>query len=180
MTGFWIALAIVVVLVGLYLSQTAGRLDRLHHRVDTGLANLDVQLLRRSGAVLDIASSGLIDPASSMVLVDAAANARSGIADPIDRAQRESDLTRALAAVLGSREDVEALSSTEVGAELVDSLAGAVHRTEMSRRFYNDAVRATLQVRRQRLVRWFRLAGSAPWPRTVEMDDTIPAGLAGR
>lgn len=180
MSVFIVVLVAVAVIFGLYLSQTAGRLDRLHHRVDTGLANLDVQLLRRSGAVLDIAASRLVDPASSMVLADAAMNARAGIADPIERAQSESDLTKALAAVLGTREDVEELASSEVGAELVDSLGGAVHRTAMSRRFYNDAVRATTQVRRQRLVRWLRLAGNAPLPRTVEMDDSIPPGLLGR
>ena len=178
---FWIILAVILIgLLGLYLSQTAGRLDRLHHRVDTGLGLLDVQLLRRSGAVLDIASSGLIDPAASLVLADAAVTARAGDDNPIQRAQRESDLTAALTAVLGSREDVDALASTPGGAELVDALGGAVHRVAMSRRFYNDAVRATRALRRQRLVRLFRLPASAPWPQTVEMDDSVPPGFKGR
>jgi hypothetical protein len=35
-------------------------------------------------------------------------------------------------------------------------------------------------VRRQRLVRLFRLAGSAPLPRTVELDDEVPSTLRSR
>lgn len=175
-----VIIVVVVALFGLYLSVAAGRLDRLHKRVDTGLAALDVQLLRRSGCVLDVASSGLIDPAASLVLADAAVNARAGDGDPIDRAQRESDLTRALEAVLGSRDEVDLLASDPHGLELVDSLGGAIHRADMSRRFYNDAVRACLAVRQHILVRLFRLAGHTPWPRTAEMDVTVPPGFSGR
>jgi hypothetical protein len=35
-------------------------------------------------------------------------------------------------------------------------------------------------VRRQRLVRLFRLAGHTPWPETWEMDDAMPEGLRSR
>ncbi len=180
MIGWIIVVVAVLALLGLYLASTAGRLDRLHSRVESALASLDVQLLRRSGDVLDIAASGLVDPATSLVLTDAAMTARAGSGSPLDRAQHESDLTRAITAALGSNEDVESLASTPEGPELVESLSGAIHRTAMSRRFYNDAVRACRAVRRQRLVRWFRLAGSAPLPQTVEMDDQIPPGFEGR
>ncbi|HEX6578250.1 MAG TPA: hypothetical protein VF082_07765, partial [Jiangellaceae bacterium] len=61
----WI-IPVAVVLLGIYLSWTAGRLDRLHWRVDASRAVLDAQLLRRSGAALDLAGTGLLDPASAV------------------------------------------------------------------------------------------------------------------
>jgi hypothetical protein len=48
----------------------------------------------------------------------------------------------------------------------------------MARRFYNDAVAAAQRVRRKRVVRWARLAGRAGMPPMVEIDDSVPAGLA--
>lgn len=177
---WWILGFLALALFALYLSITAGRLDRLHHRVETALASLDAQLLRRSAAVLDVASSGLVDPASSLVLADAAIAARNQPGDPRDRVVEESAVSAALNLMLGSCDDVAALSATPRGAQLCDALSGSVHRTAMSRRFYNDAVRACKAVRSKRLVRLFRLAGSAPWPVTVEMDDSIPEGFRGR
>ncbi|GDY58054.1 hypothetical protein SVIO_086770 [Streptomyces violaceusniger] len=47
----------------------------------------------------------------------------------------------------------------------------------MARRFHNDAVRAARALRRHRTVRWFRLAGHAPFPLAFEMDDEPPAAL---
>jgi len=41
-------------------------------------------------------------------------------------------------------------------------------------------VRACRQLRRQRMVRLFRLAGHTPWPETWEMDDSVPEGLSTR
>ena len=62
-----------LLLVGLwYLSFLATRLDRLHHRVETSWANLDVLLQKRAAIALEIAHSDLADPASSMLLTGAA------------------------------------------------------------------------------------------------------------
>lgn len=181
MTWVYVGIAVVILIgFGVYLSATAGRLDRLHHRVDMAYSSLDAQLLRRSAAALEVASSGLLDPASSIVLSDAALNAQDNENPPLARGQAESDLTKAIAATIGSREDLELLSESEEGRALVDSLSGAIHRAALSRRFYNDAVRACRAVRRQGLVRLFHLAGNTDWPRTVEMDDDVPTGFQGR
>jgi hypothetical protein len=59
-------------------------------------------------------------------------------------------------------------------------VAAAVQKAAWSRRFHNDAVRSCLAVRKQRIVRLFRLAGSAPLPRTVELDDEVPLTLRSR
>lgn len=178
----WIIIGVVIVLIifGVYLASTAGRLDRLHHRVDTAYASLNEQLLRRSAISLEVAMSGKLDPAASLVLADAAIRAQENEGDPVDRAQPESDLTKALAATIGTRDEVAVLFEDPEGRQLGNQLSAALHRASISRRFYNDAVRACRAVRRQHLVRWFRLAGHTPWPQTVEMDDEVPEGFEGR
>ena len=44
----------------------------------------------------------------------------------------------------------------------------------LARRFYNDAVRDTVSLRRRRLPRLFRLGGAEPLPAFFEIDDTVP------
>ena len=177
-----IALLVIAVILGVYLSATAGRLDRLHHRVDNGLEAMDIALRKRSAYAGKIAESLLLDPATSIVILEAAGNASVAEAegDPLQRAQVESDLTRTLAVAFDSAEFVSQISNNEPGTHLVSEISDAVHRTAMSRRFYNDAVRACRAVRRQHLVRWFRLAGSAPYPKSAEFDDSVPIGLLDR
>ena len=58
-------------LIGVYVSWRAGRIDRLHARVDTARAALDAALVRRSSVALELAASGLLDPATSLLLAGA-------------------------------------------------------------------------------------------------------------
>jgi hypothetical protein len=170
-----IVVAVAAVLLGAYLSWTAGRIDRLHARVDAARAVLDAQLLRRSGAALDVASGGLLDPASAVLVADAATRART--LEGADREQAESDLTAALSAALDDAEFVARLR-TEAGADAaLDELAAACRRVGHARRFHNDTVRSTRRLRGKALVRWLRLAGRAPWPEAVEFDDSVPPTL---
>lgn len=178
---WWIVIAVLAALVGLYLSMTAGRLDRLHRRIDASRQALDTQLLQRSALCLEIASSSLFDPATAVVLADSAHAARASLDDDvIARGLAESDLTRVLAAAIPDDAEAEALREEAADPEMLDELRRACARVQLSRRFHNDAVRACRQVRKQRLVRWLRLAGRTPWPVTVEMDDTPPPGLTAR
>lgn len=180
MSWWWVAgLAILAVAgIGLYLSSTAGRLDRLHRRIDTSRLSLDAHLLRRSSIALEVAASGVLDPASSMLIADAAHAARTAAdVDDASRALSESALTAALVAALGDPQDVAEVRATDLGDDLMTELAAACLRVELARRFLNDAVRACRQLRRQRSVRWFALAGHTPLPATWEMDDAIPSGL---
>ena len=181
----WIAVGLsavlVLVLLGLYLSMTAGRLDRLHTRIDSSYLTLTSHLLRRSSVALELSTSGLLDPVSSVVIADAAHLARTAQDDgSVSWARAESDLTAALDAAFEDSDDVEYLMSNSVGAELLGELAATMVRIALSRRFLNDAVRACRQLRAQRLVRWFHLAGHTDLPHTFEMDDAIPRGLATR
>ncbi|GCE01731.1 hypothetical protein [Embleya hyalina] len=173
MTVIWILLAVLA--VGVYLSWTAGRLDRLHARVDSSRAALDAQLLRRSAVAQEIATSGLLDPASSLVLAGAAHEARNAAEE--EREVAESDLTRALRILFEAPDQADDLRARPGGEELVAELQTAVRRVPMARRFHNDAVRGARAVRRHRLVRYLRLAGHAPYPVTFEMDDEEPHAL---
>jgi hypothetical protein len=173
----WVLLALVVLTAaGWYLSFAAARLDRLHLRVETSRAVLDARLAERSGAAGELAGSGLLDPASAVLLAEAAHRARE--AAPADREAAESELTDAAAAVL-SAEAVADLAATPAGAALLHQLSAACTRAELARRFYNDAVAQALRMRRKRVVRGFRLAGHAEAPATVELDDAVPPALSG-
>lgn len=175
-----VLLVVLLALVTLYLSQTAARLDRLHHRLDTSRAGLQGQFQDRAHQVLELATSGRLDPASSVLLADAADAALiesrvSGEAFDSARCAAESALTRLLDLTLADPEVAAEINEQPGGAQTLADLASVAQRAAWSRRFYNDTVRACLAVRKQRLVRWFRLAGSAPLPHTVELDDEVAA-----
>jgi hypothetical protein len=169
--------AVAIALIAVYLSWTANRLDRLHTRRDGAWAALDAQLVRRASVCLDFAASRLLDPAASILLDDAAHRARE--ADPEGRDLAETNLTRVLRDVFDDPKDTVLLRGRPGGPELLTELDSACRRVQLSRHFYNDAVRVTWVLRRQRLVRLFRLAGHAPFPQTFEMDDAEPPGLRG-
>ncbi|RZE37465.1 hypothetical protein C0Q95_26650 [Streptomyces albidoflavus] len=175
-TLIWIAVALLA--IGVYLSWTAGRLDRLHALIDAARAALDAQLLRRASVAQELATAGVLDPAASIVLYEAAHAARQ--ADEEAREVAESELSQALRAVFGDASQVDAVRQAPGGTEAADELAAAVRRVPMARRFHNDAVRAARALRRHRTVRWLRLAGHAPFPLAFEMDDEPPVALAGR
>ncbi|GAB2795391.1 hypothetical protein KDA82_15695 [Streptomyces daliensis] len=171
-----ILLAVALLLIGVYLSWTAGRLDRLHARIDAAKAALDAQLLRRASIAQELGTSGVLDPAASIVLYQAAHDARQ--AEEEQREVAESELSQALRAVFAEDAQAEAVRQAPGGEETTAELIAAVRRVPMARRFHNDAVRAARALRRHRKVRWFRLAGHAPFPLAFEMDDEPPAALA--
>ncbi|GGX99162.1 LemA family protein [Streptomyces hiroshimensis] len=175
-TLIWIVAALVV--IGVYLSWTAGRLDRLHSRIDAARAALDAQLLRRASVAQELGTAGVLDPAASIVLYQAAHAARQ--AEEEHREVAESELSQALRAVFAEVPQVEAVREAPGGEESLTELSEAVRRVPMARRFHNDAVRAARAVRKHRVVRWFRLAGHAPFPMAFEMDDEPPAVLEAR
>ena len=177
-TWFLIILALVALVVW-RLSALAGRLDRLHHRIELADASLDVQLARRARATEALGTAGLLDPASSIVLAVAASHSRSAIsADPIERGIAESELSRDLREVLADQENVDYIRRTPEGEEILSDLAYACNQVTLSRRFRNDGVQATRLLRSGLIVRVFHLAGSAPMPQMIEMDDDAPPALA--
>lgn len=176
MEWVYAAVAVVVVVVlGLWLWWTANRLDRLHHRIDVARASLRNQLLHRSGTALEVATSGALDPARSLVLVDSAHAARAAPEDDFESA--ESDLSEALRAVFADVDEVHVLRADPDIADLVDELSGDCRKVVLARRFHNDVVTSARELRSRRRVRWLHLSGHAVEHSTVDLDDDPPSGF---
>lgn len=220
MTEPWVDGTLVLVVVAavalvLWLVWVqASRLDRLHRKVGASRAVVEAQLVRRATVAAELATSGLLDPASAVVVGESAwaslsagaaadevpsasllpADLRAlvgapppapGAPDPadpaaavLDRGHVESDLTATLREILDDPDEVVALGADPVGDQLLGALAAAWYRVQLARRFHNEAVAQTQRVRRGAFVRVLRLAGHAPEPRTLELDDAWPHGLA--
>jgi hypothetical protein len=168
-----ILLLVVVAMMGVYVSWRACRLDRLHTRLETARASLDAALVRRSSVALELASSAVLDPASSLLLADLAHHARSA---QTDRELAESELTKTLRTVLTQPDFRSVIEDREGTEELLDELESTAHQVFLARKFYNDAVAATIAARRRWLARVLRLAGGAPMPEFFEIDDTLRPG----
>ena len=182
-TDIVIAVAVLLFL-GVYVSWRAGRLDRMHTRLEAARAALDVTLVRRSSVVLELASSGFLDPATSMLLAGSAHEARGGERPPgatltyanlgeIELAQ--SNLSRALRAAFAQPGFRDALDDVDGAADLLAELEAAAHQVLVARKFYNTQVAVTRDARSKPLVRLLRLAGHADLPEFFEMDDSLTA-----
>jgi hypothetical protein len=193
--GVLVVLAAVTVLCVL----RARRLDRLHRRTDAARAGLADALERRARVALRVADVAAVVAAEAAAdspphghvprfggapeprhvstrrgtaaaalraaADDALAACRDGLRTPGAALEScevaENTLTRRLAAV-----DREALPEGVAG-----ELADAEQLALLARRVHNDAVRDTLDLRSRRLVRWLRLAGTAPVPVYFEIAD---------
>ena len=158
----WLIVVIVVLVVvlavfGAWAYQTANRLDRLNVRYDLSWQALDGALARRAVVARAVA-------------IDAYGGAPEGgrlaaLADAAERAPRparenaENALSAALAVV----------DPASLPAGLIAELADAEARLLLARRFHNDAVRDTLALAERRMVRAFRLGGTAALPGYFEI-----------
>lgn len=175
----WVLVVVLVVgAIGVVLSWTAGRLDRMHIRLATAHASLDRQLIDRCAAVREVAVSGAVDPAATLVLVEAADVARAAAYD--QRESAESEVSRLLRVVMGDGADATEIweRADEGHRDLLAELVAACERVRYAHRFHNDLVARTQRFRRRPVVRVFRLAGRAPWPLPFSVDDAPPEGLS--
>jgi hypothetical protein len=150
-----------------YLSYSATRLDRLHHRVETSWANLDSLLQRRAAVALEIAKSELADPASSLLLTAAAHQARD--AQMKTRSQAESGLSGALGLLLNDGHLVQG----SIEKDLLRELSELTDKIRVAIAMHVDAVTRTQMVRKKIVFRLFRLAGTAPLPVTYEFEADV-------
>ena len=150
-----------------YLTFSATRLDRLHHRVETSWANLDVLLQKRAAVALEIAHSDLADPASSMLLTGAAYQARD--AEIQNRSMAESGLSGALGLLISDGE----AHATPLEQDLLRELSSLTEKIRIAIAIHTDAVSSTQMVRKKLIVKLFRLAGTAPLPVTYEFESDV-------
>ena len=164
MTLLWVPLLVLIMIW--YLTFSATRLDRLHHRAETSWANLDAILQRRAALAIDIAHLPKIDPATNLLLTAAAHQARD--ADIAERSEAESGLTGALALL---RDDDEIVRSYS---EIFRELDTLTERLRIAIAIHVEAVSAARSRREKLIYRIFRLAGHAPLPvKYAFEDDTL-------
>ena len=174
----WAVVVVVLLLVAVVTwicVVRARRLDRLHRRTDAARAGLAEALDRRGEVALLVADGLAAVPAGSGAAADIGA-LRQAAHDALDACSAglrcagasldpcevaENTLTRRLAAV----------DRTALAVGLAAELADVEQSVVIARRVHNDAVRDTLDLRSRRLVRWLRLAGTAPPPAYFEIAD---------
>lgn len=157
----WIVAA--VVLVATYITWTAGRLDRMHARVDAAWAALDAQLVRRAAAARALLP--LLPAGPEAAALERAASTSLDAGDA-GREAVENDLSRALRAA------VPLVPAGPESAPVLAELETAATRVGLARSFHNSAVRDTLALRGRRLPRALRLAGHRALPAYFDVDDT--------
>jgi len=157
MDGVWWVFGVVavVLLVATYLTWTAGRVDRLHARVDAAYGALDAHLVRRAAAAAALAGTLAGEAVSLAAAARLALDAPAG-----EREIAENDLTRQLR-VLPLPLDHPALGEVVV----------ASRRAALARQVHTDVVRDALAVRRRKVVRLLRLARKHPMPTYFDVDD---------
>lgn len=160
-------ITLIVLFAIWYLSYSATRLDRLHHRVETSWANLDSLLQRRAAVALEIAKSDIADPASSLLLTAAAHQARD--AQMKARSQAESGLSGALGLLLNDG----SLANGSIEQDLLRELSELTDKIRIAIALHVDAVNRTQMVRSKPVFRIFRLAGRAPLPVTYEFEADV-------
>ena len=168
-TVLLVAAGVVVLTVllgfGAWGYRTANRLDRLHVRFDLSWQALDAALARRAVVARAVAANafgGHSDAAARELVV------RADAAESAPRQARERCENKLAAALV-------MIDPASVPTGVIAELADAEARVMLARRFHNDAVRDTLALRERRLVRLFRLAGTAKLPSYFEIAERSQA-----
>ena len=160
-----LAVLLFIVLIGWYLSFSASRLDRLHHRVETSWATLDSLLQKRAALAQEIVAESNLDPATAYLISTSATAARD--ANIIERSSAESILSESLKLVQNAALD----NALELPSELLVELSDLTSKVKLAINIHLEAVNATRTVRSQWIIRLFRLAGKAPLPVRYAFED---------
>jgi hypothetical protein len=157
---------IVALIIGWRITWLATRVDRANVRAERTWAALDAALVRRAQRALERVLVTGSDPATALLVSDAAKAALEPDLSRHDREHAESYLSHVLDAVgpmlPGSSRGLEAECA----------------RASICRRLHNDAVATALSLRRRRTVRILKLAGRAVEPRPFEMADGAMCAVA--
>jgi hypothetical protein len=164
---WWIVgVVAAVVLVAMYLTWIASRVDRLHARAASAAGALDAQLVRRAALANNLAKELAASGRADHLSANLHAAAHTAIeAEPTDREAAENDLTRALRAAVSSPAGEAASPARR------EELITASRRAALARQVHNDLVRDARAARRRRLVRVLRLTRKHPEPLYFDVDD---------
>jgi hypothetical protein len=164
-----LALTIIVgVLLVWRITWLATRVHRTTTRAERTWSVLDAALVGRAQRAAELVMMRGIDPATALLVLDAAAAALEPNLCQGERERTESDLSH----VLDAADPMLPARPRELDMERA--------RASMYRRLHNDAVSTALALRRRHTVRILRLARRSVEPRPFEMADgsicTMTAG----
>jgi hypothetical protein len=164
-----LALTIIAVVILVWrISWLASRVHRATTRAERTWSVLDAALVGRAQRAAELVMMPGTDPATALLVVDAAAAALEPDLCHGERERTESDLSYVLDAV----DPMLSAGPSELAREQA--------RASLYRRLHNDAVATALSLRRRHTVRILRLARRSVDPRPFEMAEgaicTLTAG----
>lgn len=156
---------LIILLLAWYLSFSATRLDRCHHRVETSWEHLDALLQRRAALALEIARNSDLDPATEIILTSSAYQSRE--ANIGDREDAESSLSESLKFLHHSA--LQGEITVSVG--LINELNTLTDKIRTAIAIHLEAISAVRNLRQKLVFRFFHLAGRAKWPEKYHFED---------
>jgi hypothetical protein len=155
-----VALMIIVVVVLVWrITWLATRVHRATTRAERTWSVLDAALVGRAQRAAELVMMPGIDPATALLVLDAAAAALEPDLCHAERERAESDLSHVLDVV----DPILRVKPSALDLERA--------RATMYRRLHNDAVATALSLRRRHIARILRLARHSIEPRPFEMAD---------
>ena len=144
MLWLWILLAAAALLV-LLLVLGYNRLVRLRNEVDTGWANIDVQLQRRGDLIPNLVEAVRAYAAHERAVFDEVTRARAALqaaGSPGAAAEANAGLTGALGRLFAVAEAYPDLQASENFLRLQEDLTDTEDKISAARRYYNATVNA--------------------------------------
>lgn len=180
MTGYgWIALVLLTLaVIALYLrGRVLARAEHLNSEVVRTAATMENALRLRALAALELARSPHVDPATAVILADAAGQCLERFSDDAavehepahlrDHAFAQSELTRALRVIVSQ---LRTSDSPEL-LGILDKIERRWQQATMARTVHNSRVTQALNLRNSLGGRLWRVR--TPVPVTFDMDDAM-------
>ena len=161
----YLLIALLLLLFAWYLSFSASRLDRLHHRVETSWEHLDALLQRRAALAIEIAHQSDLDPALDILLTASAYESRE--APMVDRNEAETLLSESLKILRES----SASGELAIKVALLDRLFDITEKIKVAISIHLEAVSAARNLRSKWIFKLFHLAGKAKLPFHYSFED---------
>jgi hypothetical protein len=173
MTKYLFAAALILLIFFWYLSFSASRLDRLHHRVETSWQHLDALLQRRASIALDIAHDTDLDPAMDILLTASAYESRKLESSFSDFAQERSEAESMLSESLKVLTESALAHEIDVKVKHLNQLREITEKVKIAIAVHLEAVNAVRNLRSKVIFRIFHLYGHAKLPFRYSFEDDI-------
>lgn len=161
----FVVIGLFVLLFAWYLSFSASRLDRLHHRVETSWEHLDALLQRRAALALEISHQVDLDPATDLILTQSAYVSREEAI--VDRNDAERSLSESLRFLRDSAHNGE----VSISVPLLDELTNLTEKINLAITIHLEGVNSVEKLRSRFIYRLFHLAGKAKLPRIYSFEE---------